>query len=276
MINCVYTQFDEFESFQKIILEKNKPGKDYLLAITDRMQICYNEYINEFDTLEQKENSDFQNDINEKNSLILCYTSQSKTFQLQRGKIFENQSIYLKALCPYCLLNKPKTLDHYISKTEFPEYSTLSKNLVPCCYDCNQKKGDSWRFDSKRRFIHFYNDTFLDKRFLYADLLFEDGNDIPKIVFSLSKPNNMSQNHFNIVSWHFEDLELFDEYSDRANAFISSEVTIIKEAYFRGDTLASINQIIIDKINNNKFGENYWQKCMYEALSNKLNEIINI
>lgn len=276
MINCVYTQFNEFESFKKIILEKNKPGKDYLLAITDRMQICYDEYINEFDTLEQKENSDFQNDINEKNSLILCYTSESKTFKLQRGQIFENQPIYLKALCPYCLLNKPKTLDHYISKTEFPEYSTLSKNLVPCCYDCNQKKGDSWRFDSKRRFIHFYNDTFLDNRFLYADLVFEDGNNIPEIVFFLSKPDIMSQQHFDIVSWHFEDLELFDEYSDRANAFVSSEVTIIKEAYLRGDSLISINQTIIDKINNNTFGVNYWQKCMYEALSNKLNEIINI
>lgn len=276
MINCNYINPNEFESFQTITSEKYKPGKDYLLGILERMEVCYNLYLNKFDLLEQKLQSEFHNEDNERESLILCYTSETRTFQLLRGKIFENQPKQLKALCPYCLLNKPKTLDHYISKIEFPEYSTLIKNLIPCCYDCNQKKGEIWRLNSRRRLIHFYNDNFLHHRFLYADLVFENDAEVPEIIFTLSKPNEMSQEDFDIVFWHFEDLELQEEYVDRSNAFISSEINIIKTAHLRGDSIVAISQTIQDKINNNTFGVNYWEKCMYEALLNRINEIINI
>ena len=37
------------------------------------------------------------------------------------------------AKCPYCLLNTPNTLDHYFDKSDYPDYSVYTPNLVPCC-----------------------------------------------------------------------------------------------------------------------------------------------
>ena len=144
MINCVYTggvNNDEFDRFVVIIKEKYNPGKDCLIGIQNRVLTTYNRYLYNFDDLQNSQGSEFDElETEEKKYLNLCYSSQTKTFEEKRGEIFSNQSKQLIAFCPYCLLNKPNTLDHYLGKTEYPEYSILIKNLVPCCYDCNQKK----------------------------------------------------------------------------------------------------------------------------------------
>lgn len=46
--------------------------------------------------------------------------------------------------CPYCGMPSNITLDHHLprKKTAFPEYSTLSLNLVPACSDCQNIKSD--------------------------------------------------------------------------------------------------------------------------------------
>ncbi|MBF8774032.1 HNH endonuclease signature motif containing protein [Pseudomonas fulva] len=46
--------------------------------------------------------------------------------------------------CPYCGLPRNITLDHFLPRklNAFPEYSILSKNLVPACSGCQGKKSD--------------------------------------------------------------------------------------------------------------------------------------
>ena len=39
--------------------------------------------------------------------------------------------------CPSCGQRDVKTLDHYLSKDDYPELAVFPANLVPCCFECN-------------------------------------------------------------------------------------------------------------------------------------------
>jgi len=43
--------------------------------------------------------------------------------------------------CPMCGNSTVGTVEHYLPKTPFPEYSVFSWNLVPSCISCNQRRG---------------------------------------------------------------------------------------------------------------------------------------
>lgn len=43
--------------------------------------------------------------------------------------------------CPMCGSSTVGTVEHYLPKTPFPEFSVFSWNLIPSCNSCNQKRG---------------------------------------------------------------------------------------------------------------------------------------
>ncbi len=40
--------------------------------------------------------------------------------------------------CPYCGLGQVFTLDHFLAKSRYPQFSVLCENLVACCETCNK------------------------------------------------------------------------------------------------------------------------------------------
>jgi hypothetical protein len=42
--------------------------------------------------------------------------------------------------CPYCDVGLVGSLDHYLPKTHYPDFSLTPMNLIPSCTDCNGKK----------------------------------------------------------------------------------------------------------------------------------------
>ena len=66
--------------------------------------------------------------------------------------------------CPYCSINQPDTLDHYMPQSDYPALSMCRLNLVPMCPECNRKKKDYPYTD----FIHSYYQTFPACSFLKA------------------------------------------------------------------------------------------------------------
>ncbi|OGQ52176.1 MAG: hypothetical protein A3J24_11400 [Deltaproteobacteria bacterium RIFCSPLOWO2_02_FULL_53_8] len=65
--------------------------------------------------------------------------------------------------CPACgEEGNPETLDHYLPKSLFPEYSVHTKNLVPMCGLCQRIKDSSvCNEDGLRQYLHAYYDTIL-------------------------------------------------------------------------------------------------------------------
>ena len=62
-------------------------------------------------------------------------------------------------ICPYCGLNEPDTLDHFLPKTAHPLLSITLYNLIPCCNNCNHKKKV---YDSSLKPVSFFN-PYLNK-----------------------------------------------------------------------------------------------------------------
>jgi 5-methylcytosine-specific restriction endonuclease McrA len=67
--------------------------------------------------------------------------------------------------CPMCGSLGTGSVDHYLPKEEFPEFSVMAANLVPACFNCNSGvKGQTYRgAKAQERFIHPYFDKFADE-----------------------------------------------------------------------------------------------------------------
>ncbi|MGN1159175.1 MAG: hypothetical protein ACI4SE_03160 [Lachnospiraceae bacterium] len=110
------------------------------------------------------------------------------------------------------MLSEPGTFDHYLGKGQFPEYSVLSKNLVPCCSKCNSKKGEKFlSANGNRIFISFYFDKLPKSSFLVVELGVD--GDVPYIKNMYTR-SNMGNSIDEIIETHFDELELFERYKN--------------------------------------------------------------
>jgi hypothetical protein len=271
MINATYLNHNEVTFFRTVIAEKGDPRKTLLQGISARVLRGYRYYLNDFEKIVRKPGSIFTAmEVSEKEALNHCYSTATQSFSTMKGAIRNAQNGELKHTCPYCLIDRPTTIDHYIGKTEFPEFSILVKNLIPCCASCNNLKRDTWRNGGVRQFIHYYNDTFLHKTFLHGQIDFPGNGTIPVISFSLRK-GRLSANEFKIVQAHFTNLNLFVFYESKANSAISVKMETL------GD---SINNNIIkrrdakslllseSRKSASRLGINFWEAVMFEAMAN--------
>lgn len=74
--------------------------------------------------------------------------------------------------CPACGEDgTPNTLDHYLPKNVYPEFSVTLVNLFPMCDICQGKKGvEIGDDDGKRLFIHPYFDAFIKQQVLNLEI----------------------------------------------------------------------------------------------------------
>lgn len=67
--------------------------------------------------------------------------------------------------CPVCGRDSVGTLDHYLPKADYSEYSFFSLNLVPACDRCNNARNNLARgANAGERPVHPYFDRFAERR----------------------------------------------------------------------------------------------------------------
>lgn len=272
MLKCKYLGYNERILFWKIINEKYQPGKERLLGVYNTVVDRYQVYLENFENVGVLTDSPFTG-VDQKtvrDALHSCYGSETETFAEVRGRIFSIQPEPILSLCPYCLLSWPDTIDHYVGKADFPEFSILCKNMIPCCGTCNTKKDEKWRENGRRRIIHFYNDTFFDQQFLRARLIYTAGGIVPKIEYYLERPGTMSVEDFQIVQWHFEDLELIKKYNQRAGPTFSAEYAAFKAMNQDDTPVDKIRRMLLKKYAGHvkEVCLNYYVAVIYETLAN--------
>ena len=64
-------------------------------------------------------------------ALIHCYDVETKPLRSLRGRLLGKIE---HTKCPFCGLNESSTLDHYLPKKAYPEFSIFSLNLVPLLF----------------------------------------------------------------------------------------------------------------------------------------------
>lgn len=201
-----------------------------------------------------------------------CYGN-NKYFSLAKKAIFEALPSSSQSKCPYCMLNRHNSFDHFLSKEIYPEFSIYTPNLIPCCSECNTSKGDRlFDCNQNRIFLHFYFDELPVEKYLYIRLTFDNGDRIPCIRVYLDFNFSIHPKLKNLIIHHYESLELLRKYKESVNERLNTIVSEIHNYCKVGLELKLIVQIIEIRYKTlvDEYGINFWEACLYEAILNSL------
>ncbi len=114
-------------------------------------------------------------------------------------------------LCPACgEEGTPNTLDHYLPKEQYPEFSILPQNLLPMCDACQTSKGNKTVDDSNRRlFIHGYYDAFVEQQIVV--LTINEPYNAPASI-ELEPAADLPDAEAALVRRHLSELQIINRY----------------------------------------------------------------
>ncbi len=115
-------------------------------------------------------------------------------------------------LCPACGEDgTPNTLDHYLPKQTYPEFSITAYNLFPMCDICQGKKStDTVNAANERLFLHPYFDQFIDVQVLCLQI--GQPYEAPTTM-TLTPHPGLDAAQAALVSRHLERLAISTRYS---------------------------------------------------------------
>ena len=167
--------------------------------------------------------------------------------------------------CPYCGgLAVAKTLDHYLPKYNYPQFSVHPMNLVPCCRDCNTEKSDGVVVSPEMQLIHPYGDLdhFYSEQWIDATVVLGDK---PTAIYFVNPPQNWPNTDQARAERHFESFDLGTRYSLQASAALP-EILVWQEEYLSALSVADLSEKWSEMALRQPF-VNHWKAVLYKALA---------
>ncbi len=199
----------------------------------------------------------------QKKAFLSFYSSSTIPLSKLKTEIFKNNISELHNICPYCGIGQPETIDHYLPQEDYPEFCVLPMNLIPCCHKCNNKKDRNWKaFNNNRDILNFYHDSFFGNQFLFVK--YEIVDNVPIINFYLEKSGTISDDEFEIVTNHFQNINLITIYNDKYDVIITDLKRDILSGINTGLDDNTIKQMLLNKatIEESDFGINHWRTIL--------------
>ena len=115
--------------------------------------------------------------------------------------------------CPYCSINEPETLDHYMDKDTFGQLSVCRLNLVPMCFRCNNLK----RSHPYYLFTHSYYQQYPSEPFLEVECKVIDN----RIAFTVGFRDDVLDNGLKEkLAFQFNTIQLEGRLQKAINEYI--------------------------------------------------------
>ncbi len=265
MKNLTYLEIEYFKWYRDIVYVKNDAECLLQAESLNAVEKRYKEYIQNFDSNNLLKIAESHFDKNHP-ELTGCYKSKTKKVSELLALIREAQTTETKSKCQYCGINKPRTIDHYLPISLYPEFAVLAINLLPCCNECNKKKDNYWKAGSFRGILNFYVDNIPDTQFLYGEVIMENELPVIELKFDFTF---VSQDISKIIKAHYKRLDLFKRYEEESADEIS-EITRQLKIYVADLTKVGIKNLLSKDAQDLKsiYGKNYWKAILREALSN--------
>ncbi|EKN63038.1 HNH endonuclease [Schinkia azotoformans] len=274
MRNLLPYSLNHNNSLIDIIDSKQEPRKGILVNALNEVSRDYSNYLSNVNNLEMMNNhvKDYERseDLKKlKEALIHCYDSTTSPLDKLKANIKKAQPDDYAAFCQYCGIGIPSTFDHYLPKSNFPEFSVLGINLFPCCSDCNREKNDRWINDNGiREFLNLYYDSIDNySQFLYCEITVK--TNIPVARFFLEKPTMINQQDYQVIEKHYNNLGLLSKYSLLSNGEIKKAISNLRRKYQRNGTF-DIKLELTDHSDDEAeiYGVNYWKASLYQGMAN--------
>lgn len=173
----------------------------------------------------------------------------------------------MRGACPVCGRDALGTLDHYLPKEEYCEFSVYSKNLVPACDRCNNTRGDLVKGTVKgERPAHPYFDNFLSKRVMMIEAIAPWETPLMRATTV-----NVRGEEARIVHWHIKNIiepaglipyvvDLWGKLVRNPKVYIFGEVNDADDVCKRLTQLAEIEAVSGES-------PNAWKACFYYGIS---------
>ncbi|MDN2668338.1 hypothetical protein OW495_16560 [Vibrio sp. 14N.309.X.WAT.E.F5] len=208
---------DELAFVDEIVSERTQePNKTYFTDFRTK----WKDRVTEYETNRgDPELINESTEIDSKNKFINLYGTKVDT--MYQKLIIDQLRERTLQICPACGEDgTPNTLDHYLPKDLYPEFSILSKNLFPMCDICQGKKSTKVLSPARKRiFLHPYYDDFLNNQVI--NLCIEKPFNAPE-GFSLKVAEGIDVQSRNVVMRHIKEIEFTGRYSK-----------FFKDEYFR-------------------------------------------
>ena len=201
-----------------------------------------------------------------KTEFIKLYTQYFSAKGKPGRKFYDLLKLTSDGKCPLCGgIGHVRTLDHYVPKANFPLYSVMPGNLVPCCRDCNSEKLDSFPTTAGAQTLHPYfdNDKFFSERWLDARVLPVSP---PVIEYFVSPPLSWSAAEVDRVSSHFASYDLARRFSVEAGADLTESI-FMRRGVLSILSPQQFSEYLLEKGSNLSLPINNWRRIMFNCLA---------
>lgn len=150
-----------------------------------------------------------------------------------KGRYFYDKILNSQEICLYCGFRDSTTLDHYLSKSVYPNYAILPINLVPCCDNCNRAKSnyDDNNLEEYEYFLHPYFDDYNNIRWLNGTLEFFENSIMVKYYIDNSHLNEKEQKR---IAFMDLKLGLCDSYTKKGTRKFQNYKKVYLNLYRQG------------------------------------------
>lgn len=250
--------------FDDIAAAKHQPRRRRLQAARSKVLSAYDDYESsapEVGGLNKAKLTSLQED-----AMRHAFNVETEPMTTLRGNLLKRISV---ARCPFCGISESSTLDHYLPKEQYPEFSVFPKNLVPCCAVCNtRKQGRILDVGTNvRMFLHPCYDVIPDVEFLRVRTRMEA--DALVLSYRLTRPAGMELPTFQHLQSHFNELNLADRYRRMGLEHLGEKYPAFRRAYGAGEDADRVAEKLIEGAEDfeEASGPNYWLAKLYRALA---------
>ena len=166
--------------------------------------------------------------------------------------------------CPFCGKPvSPGTLDHFIPKKSWPEYSILQNNLVPQCKDCAPIKGDDYHNDKGNAiFLSPIYSKLLSLVEFKVNIKFDQEKKSINVVPTILIPNHISKKDQRRISSHFKALQIKDRIITYSTRTMKRWEKMLKASNF--DISAALQTRIDEKAIEERCKD--WKTSLYTSV----------
>lgn len=258
---------DEEDYLKAIFRAKRNPNRTILLNVkADVLERC-RQYSEEMARTRAPQRQEWPDDVS--TALQSCYDGVTAPL----GKLKDDVLGALKAhsdinlqRCPYCMLNEPKTWDHYLPKGRFPEFSAYHENLVYVCFGCNHRKHDDYRDDGELIFCHPYFTLVEGTPVLHCAVRIVD--DRLSIDYYCAG-NGEYETVGHIAQEHLSRLGLNPRFKSEASNLVSGLIGELRASFPAGVSGGSLTGILRAKYAEARsvLGSNAWDARLWHGLN---------
>ncbi|SFB44398.1 hypothetical protein SAMN03159488_03879 [Pseudomonas sp. NFIX10] len=258
---------DATDIYDEIALAKHEPRRGRMQRARAKVVAAYQSYDDVAPEVGDLVNAPLTRQAKE--AMRHAYDVDTQPMTALRADLLKRISV---ARCPFCGIGESSTLDHYLPKEQYPEYSIFPRNLVPSCATCNTRKRDRILDEETRvrMFLHPGYDLIPNLEFLAVQTRMEA--DALILSYRLIRPVGMALRTFRHLQSHFRELNLADRYRRMGLEHLGGQYPAFRRAYGLGEDAERVSEKLNQEAQDYEeaSGPNYWLAKLYRALASDI------